>query len=400
MVRLPPKNKLGGNLMQKRKKYKVVRFKFERSDGGEIVRHMIIEDLLPVLEINQFIEAKSIRAVSTGKEYAKKLVVYLNWLDFHDITYDVANNSHVKKFVDTLVYGDLSDLKIRSLESSLSYSTLNSYVTVVTEFYKWLDNNYESNMRFFKKKNTQRARHSYLYGQIYEYDYKYIIDRYLPRLKLSKEYIKWYTEDEKALICSGFNTLRDECIFRLTLEGFRIDEVLSMTLDNYDALEGLIRPSRSKGKQTVMEGNKSHLRMVALPKITVDLMDQYLFLERMVAENESTNVNNHIFINLNSGKYQGESLKYRNYLKILKRCCEKVEIDSKKIRTHSGRSTKVMELLEYQATHPESNLTDVHVLETMGWRSPESIEHYRNHNNEIIARSVMQKLHKEDQSND
>jgi len=250
--------------MQKRKKYKVVRFKFERSDGGEIVRHMIIEDLLPVLEINQFIEAKSIRAVSTGKEYAKKLVVYLNWLDSYDITYDVANNSHVKKFVDTLVYGDLTDLKIRSLESSLSYSTLNSYVTVVTEFYKWLDNNYESNMRFFKKKNTQRARHSYLYGQIYDYDYKYIIDRYLPRLKLSKEYIKLYTEDEKTLICSGFNTLRDECIYRLTLEGFRIDEVLSMTLDNYDALEGLIRPSRSKGKQIVFEGNKSHLRTVAL----------------------------------------------------------------------------------------------------------------------------------------
>jgi integrase len=361
---------------------------------------MIIEDLLPVLEINHFIEAKSIKAVSTGKEYAKKLVVYLNWLDSYDTTYDVANNSHVKRFVDTLVYGDLTNLKIISLESSLSYSTLNSYVTVVTEFYKWLDNNYESNMRFFKKKNTQRARKSYLYGRIYDYDYKYIIDRYLPRLKLSKDYIKWYTEDEKTLICSGFNTLRDECIFRLTLEGFRIDEVLSMTLDNYDALEGLIRPSRSKGKQTVMEGNKSHLRMVSLPKKTLDLMDQYLFLERMVAENASMNVNNHIFINLNSGKYQGEALKYRNYLKILKRSCEKVGIDSKKIRTHSGRSTKVMELLEYQATHPESNLTDVHVLETMGWRSPESIEHYRNHNNEIIARSVIQKLHKGDQTND
>ncbi len=58
-----------------------------------------------------------------------------------------------------------------------------------------------------------------------------------------------------------------------------------------------------------------------------------------------------------------------------------------------------MELLEYQATHPDSGLTDVHVLETMGWRSPESIEHYRNHNNEIIARSVMRKLHKEDELN-
>jgi integrase/recombinase XerD len=386
--------------MQKKKKYRVVKFRFERSDGGEISRHMVIEDLLPVLEINQFVEAKSIRAASTGKEYAKKLVIYLNWIDSYGITYDVANNSHVKKFVDTLVYGDLTDLKIRSLESSLSYSTLNSYVTIVTEFYKWLDNNYETSMRFFKKKNIQRARHSYLYGQIYEYDYKYIIDRYLPRLKLSKEYIKWYTDEEKLLICSGFKTIRDESIFRLTLEGFRIDEVLSMTIDNYDALEGLICPSRSKGKQAVIEGKKSHLRTVALPKRTVDLIDKYLCTERMIAENESMNISNDIFINLNSGKYQGEALKYRNYLKILKRCCEKVGFDSKKIRTHSGRSTKVMELLEYQATHPDSGLTDVHVLETLGWRSPESIEHYRNHNNEIIARSVMQKLHREDESND
>ena len=385
--------------MQKKKKYRVVRFRFERSNGGEISRYMIIEDLLPVLEINQFIEARSIRAVSTGKEYAKKLVVYLNWLDSYSIMYDVANNSHVKKFVDTLVYGDLTDLKIRSLESSLSYSTLNSYVTVVTEFYKWLDNNYETNMKFFKKKNIQRARHSYLYGQIYEYDYKYIIDRYLPRLKLSKEYIKWYTDEEKTLIYSGFNTVRDESIFRLTLEGFRIDEVLSMTIDNYDALEGLIQPSRSKGKQNVIKGNKSNLRIVALPKKTVDLIDKYLSTERIIAENESMKISNNMFINLNSGKNQGEVLKYRNYLKILKRCCAKVGLDSRKIRTHSGRSTKVMELLEYQATHPDSGLTDVHVLETMGWRSPESIEHYRNHNNEIIARSVMRKLHKEDELN-
>jgi integrase len=386
--------------MQKKKKYRVVRFRFERSDGGEISRYMVIEDLLPVLEINQFVEAKSIRAVSTGKEYAKKLVAYLNWIDSYGITYDVANNSHVKKFVDTLVYGDLTDLKIRSLESSLSYSTLNSYVTVVTEFYKWLDNNYETNMKFFKKKNIQRARHSYLYGQIYEYDYKYIIDRYLPRLKLSKEYIKWYTKEEKTLICSGFNTVRDESVFRLTLEGFRIDEVLSMTIDNYDALEGLIQPSRSKGKQNVIKGNKSNLRIVALPKKTVDLIDKYLSTERIIAENESMKISNNMFINLNSGKNQGEVLKYRNYLKILKRCCAKVGLDSRKIRTHSGRSTKVMELLEYQVTHPDSGLTDVHVLETMGWRSPESIEHYRNHNNEIIARSVMQKLHEEDESND
>ena len=49
-------------------------------------------------------------------------------------------------------------------------------------------------------------------------------------------------------MCCHFTTLRDEAVFRLTLEGFRIDEVLSMKLSDYDSVKQLIQPTRSKRK--------------------------------------------------------------------------------------------------------------------------------------------------------
>lgn len=49
---------------------------------------------------------------------------------------------------------------------------------------------------------------SYLYGQIYTYQYKYLISRMLPDVKGSREYIKWYTDEEKALLCSGGTAAR------------------------------------------------------------------------------------------------------------------------------------------------------------------------------------------------
>lgn len=87
-------------------------------------------------------------------------------------------------------------------------------------------------------------------------------------------------------------------------------------------------------------------------------------------------------------------MSYHNYLKILKRCATRAGLDAAKIRTHNGRSTKVMEFLEHQSLHPEDNITDGIIMESLGWRSFSSIDHYRNHNNPIIAKSVMEKLHR------
>jgi len=54
------------------KRFQLKRLKFETKNGRVIERYIITDNLLTIREVNQWIEAKSLRKVSTGK-YAEKL---------------------------------------------------------------------------------------------------------------------------------------------------------------------------------------------------------------------------------------------------------------------------------------------------------------------------------------
>ena len=349
----------------------------------------------PVL--SNWVSCKSIRKVSTGKEYGSRLVFYLNYINSIGIEYPDADNEVVKKFINHVIYGGRDSANTVSMIPLVTYNTLSGYITAVTEFYKWLDNNYSSNMKFLQRTDTIHVKKSFLYGQIYSQDYKYLIDRYIPSLKERKEYIKWYSKEEKEQLCSHFKSLRDEAVFRITLEGFRIDEVLSMELECYDALKGLIQPMRSKGKYNAFSADNNGLRIVALPEKTCNVINKYIQKERNQAEMESGIISQKLFINIKKGNDYGMPLAYRNYLKILKRCAKRAGLDPSKIRTHSGRSTKVMEYVEHQIKHPEDGITDAILLECFGWKSIESIQPYKNHNNPAIAIEIMKKLHSKEE---
>jgi len=380
-------------MKNEKKRFRLVRFAFETREGGIIYQHLVTEQQIPMLEVNQWLESKALRKKSTAKEYGKMLVVFLNDLAIEGVAYDEATNQHVKKFVHKLIYGDTKDLKLQFCDTAVVASTAARYLTVITEFYKWLASNYETNITFQTKKDTYRAKKSFLYGQIYSYDYQYIIDASLARQKSRREYIKWYTEAEKRALKDAFETLRDKAIFGITLEGFRIDEVLSMALSNYNPMEQTIQPSRSKGKQNANPEHTNHLRLIALPIDLCELLERYIQTERMVAENESGIISDVLFINLQRSIAQGQPLSYGNYYKIFKRCAKRAGFDPRKIRTHSGRSTKVMEYLEHQALYPEDGIDDAIIMESFGWRSTESILSYRNHNNPVIAKAIMKKIH-------
>jgi integrase len=248
-------------------------------------------------------------------------------------------------------------------------------------------------MRFGTRNNRIWATKSFLYGQIYSYDYKHILGVNLPRLGGRREYIKWYTDSEIKALAGNFLTLRDEAIFRITLEGFRIDEVLSMRLEDYDFIKRCIRPSRSKGREDAMYGMENPHRTILLPAETCALLNRYLQTERMLAENQSGILSEYIFINLNGGKDQGKPLRYSSYYKAFKACAGRAGLDPAKIRTHSGRSTKVMRMLEVEAS-------DSDIIYQTGWRRLESIIPYRDDNNPIIAHQIFRKVHPEEVSSD
>lgn len=375
------------------------RFSLEKITENSIVRYAIFDDELYEEKLSQWVMCKCIRKASTGREYGGRLVFYLNYLDSIDIEYADADNDTVKRFINYVIYGDRQNNNIVSTEPQITYSTLNGYIVAVTEFYKWLDNNYESNMEFEIKTDRHYVKKSFFYGQIYSQDYKYLIDKKIPLLKPKREFIKWYSDEEKESLCKNFKCLRDEAVFRLTLEGFRIDEVLSMELGNYDSLKRLIQPMRSKGKLSAYSVENNALRTVALPQKTCDIIDRYIVEERTVAENESGVINQNLFINIKKGTDFGQPLAYRNYLKILKRCAKRAGLDPDKIRTHSGRSTKVMEYIEHQVKHPEDGITDAILMECFGWKNIDSIQPYKNHNNPAIAIEIMKKLHAKENSN-
>ncbi len=373
--------------------FKVMRALMPAPSGGERELWLITRHGIPFYQINEWLDLKSIRKISTGKEYAHKLCVYLNFLHGQGISFEDAVTDDVMAFLMRLMGRSYEDGGVIRLRAPLSYSTLSKYVTVITEFYKWLEQTGVHHVEFQTMDNAKRAQKSFLYGQISSYEYKYIIDRHMLRLTAKREYIKWYTDDEVVIICSCFLTLRDLAIFLVTLEGFRIDEVLSMQLEDYDSQAGRISPSRSKGKPDASSGDFKH-RTVFLPQSTRDVLDRYLLTERSQAETQSGLLSQTIFINLKAGRSQGTPLAYRNYWEILKKCAARAGLDSKKIRTHSGRSTKVMQFLEHQAAHPENNISDAMISEHFGWKSLDSIEPYRNYNNPIIAKAVFDKLQK------
>ncbi len=375
------------------RRFKVQRFRFETQNGRETVLFLLTDDHLPMNVPNRYLEYKSTLKASTGRVYAVKLCRFFNYLDQSNINFENATNRHVSAFISRLVYGNTDDLKILSYEERPSYSTLSSYVTVITDFYLWLDRNYGSQMTFYENERKCRTQ-SYLYGQIYRHNYYTLVDRLLSDTHGKRDYIKWYTDEEKDRLCGAFRTLRDEAIFRLTLAGFRIDEVLSIRLCDYDSKARIIQPSRSKRRPDAAVGKDNRLRRVKLSEETCGVIDRYLFEERTTAENTSGVISEVMFINPVQSKNCGHPLSYANYRRILRNAAKRAGFDETKIRTHSGRSTCVMDILEYNAQNRDKAYSDVEIKSIFGWTSLDSMEPYRNHNSEIMALAAAERSKK------
>lgn len=381
--------------------YKVEPTKLPNDLGGYEERWFITKDDLPIYEVNAFIDENSFKKVATGKKYAFSLVKFLNYLTIINTPYTEATNATVKKFLLWQIYGHEHSLTIKSTGSQVSYSTLLGDVSAIKGFYRYLitEEADVSIEHYSSKKKVNK--NSFYYGQIYKTDFIEIIDKHIENLKASKEYIKWYSDEEIESILSNLKTLRDKAIFLIQLEGLRIDEALSVRLSDYDQFERLIQPSRSKGLMDVDEDDTENtLRVIALDERTAEILDNYILTERTSAENESCKFSDWLFINLRTGERQGDVLTQGNYRNILKRASERTGLDPKKIRTHSGRSTKANQLLEHQIKYPEDNINDVVIKEIMGWKDINSINHYKNNNNKTIAKEVAKKIHRRKKENE
>lgn len=343
--------------------------------------YFILYNNVPVFEINRWLEYKCNFSERTSRQYAYNLCRFLNYIDKNGKSYLEATKFDVLNYIDSILFSN--EGHTLKMKSELSYNTACSYLTTIKQFYRYLEDYTEDKMNIaFTKKRRKSTKHSYLHGQIWHMEIKEFLGNKIARIKETKSYIKWYTEEEIEAILSNFSNIRDKVVFLLTLEGMRIDEVISLTVDCYNANEEIITTNRTK---------RNKPRVIPIKKRTAKMIDDYLYTERNLVECETGILNNDMFINLREGKSRGKIISYRNILSIMKNAAVRAGLDINGIRTHSGRSTRTMELLHYQAEHP-GNITDEQIRILMGWSSSKSMEPYINFMDERLMISSAKKI--------
>ena len=375
--------------------YKVENCQYPRRNGefldGWVVENISDDNQYPFW-VNKYLHQVAQGSVQTAKQYAYKLCAFMNYLDsVWGISYREANVAHLHKFTRYLQYGNVLPLGIS--EGNKSGFTIRGYLGVIKSFYIFLhQNDLSLNMKVVT--TAKENPHSYLYGQNWEQVVSRLeIDDVFDRSKPQVQYEKWYTDEQIKAIMSNFNTYRDKAIFSLSLDGLRIDEILSSKMKDYDSMEGIITTYRSKGRKT---GETN--RICVLSQRSVNMIEEYLFNERAIVEEDFLNdgkiLTGDIFINLkkHSNTY-GITVKYHNILEIIKSAAARAGMDPTKIRTHSGRSTRAAELFKYQSEHP-TELSDNQIKDMMGWKNLDSAEPYKNKQDRETMLNTAKRLRK------
>jgi len=207
-----------------------------------------------------------------------------------------------------------------------------------------------------------------------------------------KEYIKEYSEEELKALYRSFKKPVQRAIFVLTLKGMRIDEVLSITMEDYDPKAMTVQPSRSKGRN-----RKSEVRTVLIGPLGVQAIEKYLFDVRKPAlkeiQKEGRKGSRFLFVTtqIKNGIIPFTPYTYGSFRSALISTAKRAGI-TQNVRTHTGRSHRAIELtrLEHQGA-----ITDEQLRLIMGWRGMESHRPYDEHVHKEEADRIIEKVFKE-----
>ncbi|WP_237749898.1 tyrosine-type recombinase/integrase [Bacillus amyloliquefaciens] len=250
------------------------------------------------------------------------------------------------------------------------------YITVVKSFYLWLEDERKISVNpllvhSIADTNKTFNKTKLLYGQVWKFDIeKTLLSRVTYRKK--REHLKWYTEKEIETIRKNLPTIRDEAVFAISVEtGMRIGEILGLKMKHFNRFEATL--------EIVRERNIENRTQVKTAERTI---------QRAYAD---INFSNFLFLNL-KGKHMGNPLKPRNFLRILKDSGEKSGLKRNEIRTHSGRSTRVQQLVELMRDKPELGITQTFIDEELGWRSERSIKSYERGYSMSQKRKILERI--------
>ena len=321
---------------------------------------------------------------NTARTYAYEVCSWLNYCASIGKSYLTADEHDLNTYINDMRFKDTDGI-FHVDHSNHRYATIRKHINSITAMYSYIENiGAAKQMPVVIEKDTGASQYSYLANITWTKERKkLIVNKYIDRYKPKKKYVKWYSDEQIGAILDNLKLLRDKTIFLMTLDDMRIDEVLSLRMDDYNPHDRSVIAYRSKGRVTGETG-----RGVALSDNTVKMLEDYLMFERapieyaLLAAGSSIAAN--IFINETKGIYYGNPVGYQNFRKILRLAGDKAGIDGDMIRTHSGRSTSVMRDILYHVEHPELlSLEDIRIK--YGWSSITSIRPYLDTSNPLLS---------------
>jgi len=319
---------------------------------------------------------------TTARNYGYKVCLFLNWCKQRNKTYLKATNADLNNFVLYIQFDNKNGI-FEIGESASRHSTVKNYINAITNMYTFILSYNLGNMIMIDEEKKIN-KNSYLKDILWSPERKKVfINKNIEKYKAKRIYEKWYSAEQVDAILSNFNTIRNAAIFALTLEGMRIDEVLSIRMIDYNPKNCTVTAFRSKRKIT----GDTH-RIVVLSERTIRLLEDYLNFERSPSEMKMLDNNiidtGYMFINLKYCKTFGQAVEYANYRYILRRAANSAGIPEELVRTHSGRSTAVMNDILFHSKHPDLlSIEDIRIK--YGWSNISSIMPYLDSSNPLVA---------------
>ncbi|PGE01472.1 tyrosine-type recombinase/integrase [Bacillus pseudomycoides] len=364
----------------------------EIAKGENKLRYLITNDGIPIPEISLWLDLVSINSYLTGERYAYALLRYLSFLKSKNIDFrEVQNKGTIEEYVKYLL-GFRE--QIINIEAPLTFTAIQTNLTPIKQFYSWLEDEQvllQSPLRSMaegqKPSFNVHWKKKLLYGQIWSFNTEKTI---LSRIKYTKKHVhlKWYTENEIKKIIQHLPTIRDKVIFQISIEtGMRIGEILGLKLVHFDSIEQTLQVAREQNTENKAKA-KTEARTVVINNKLSDFIQDYLVNERGLIDVEYSP---YLFLNYH-GVYKGQPMRTRNFLRILKNAGGKAGIDKTKIRTHSGRSTRVQKLVELMRDYPHLGITQTYIDNEMGWRSEKTIKIYERGYTLKQKRHILEKI--------
>lgn len=365
-------------------------FRVEIAKNNNDLRYMITEDGIPIQDACLWLDFISMNSYLTGERYAYALLRFFRFLKASGLYYqEITSKKVIEEYIKSLL--GLSD-KVINYESRMTFTALNTYITVLKSFYHWLEDERKValNPVMFSSKRSKQASFvdtKLLYGQIWQFDIdETILSRVLYRKK--RNHLKWYTEQEITNILNELPTLRDKTLFTISIEtGMRIGEILGLKLDHFNPFNPSLEVVRQQNIENRAQA-KTTERTLYIYQSLAEMIQTYISTERAEADTFQSD-----FLFLNAiGSYKGKPLKSRNFLRILKNAGEKCGLSKSEIRTHSGRSTRAQQLIELMRDQPELGITQTFIDEELGWRSERSIKAYEKGYSMKQKRKIMERI--------